>query len=159
MAVCVLEWFPCCQTDLHVKGRSNYITYANDKMHVCMHTHTHHWQLTTKVKKTVWAILLLTNTGWHHHLSWLEIDMSWLNTVKSQWMFWYSPSDELGKKSGWVKLSVDRSTYTVIGKCPTAYQLISIFSDWNIDSIPVGMIDWVWQILITAKLNESAGGL
>lgn len=33
------------------------------------------------------------------------------------------------------------------------------FSDWNIDSIPVGMIDWVWHILITAKLNELAGGL
>lgn len=29
--MCVLKWLPCCQTDLHVKGRSNYITYANDK--------------------------------------------------------------------------------------------------------------------------------
>lgn len=33
------------------------------------------------------------------------------------------------------------------------------FLDWNIDSIPVGMIDWVWHILIMAKLNELAGGL
>lgn len=38
MAVCVLEWLPCCQTDLHVKGRSNYITYANEK---CMYARTH----------------------------------------------------------------------------------------------------------------------
>lgn len=73
--MCVLKWLPCCQTDLHVKGRSNYITYANEK---CTYAHTfdtHNWQLTTKVKKTVWAILLLTNVGWHHHLS--EVDMSW----------------------------------------------------------------------------------
>lgn len=69
VCVCVLKWLPCCQTDLHVKGQSNYITYANDKMHICMHVHTHHWQLTTEVKKTVLAILLLTNMRRHPHLS------------------------------------------------------------------------------------------
>lgn len=37
--------------------------------------------------------------------------------------------------------------------------MIILFSDWNIDSIPVEMIDWVWHILIMAKLNELAGGL
>lgn len=36
--VCVLEGLPCCQTDLHEKGRSNYITYANKE---CTHAHTY----------------------------------------------------------------------------------------------------------------------
>lgn len=36
--MCVLEWLPCCQTDLHVKGRSNYITYANEN---CTYAHTY----------------------------------------------------------------------------------------------------------------------
>ena len=36
--MCVLKWLPCCQTDLHVKGRSNYITYANEK---CTYAHTY----------------------------------------------------------------------------------------------------------------------
>lgn len=27
--LCVLAWLPCFQIDLHVKGRTNYITYAN----------------------------------------------------------------------------------------------------------------------------------
>lgn len=39
--MCVLEWLPCCQTDLHVKGWSNYITYANEKcMYACTSIHT-----------------------------------------------------------------------------------------------------------------------
>lgn len=29
--MCMLDWLPCCQTDLHVKRRSNYITYVNER--------------------------------------------------------------------------------------------------------------------------------
>lgn len=41
MAVCLLEWLPCCQTDLHEKGWSNYITYANESCtQACTYMHT-----------------------------------------------------------------------------------------------------------------------
>lgn len=53
---CVLAWLPCFQIDLHVKGRTNYITYANVPcMFECTHTYTPQ-TLTTKVKTTVWAL-------------------------------------------------------------------------------------------------------
>lgn len=62
-------------------------------------------------------------------------------------------------KSGQVMLTEDLSTSTVIVKCLPQYLKISVFPVWNIDSIPVGMIDWAWHILIMPKLNESAGRL
>lgn len=61
---CLLKWLPCCQTDLHEKGWSNYITYVNEK---CTQPST--YIHIAEVKKTVQAAPLLTNTGWHHHLS------------------------------------------------------------------------------------------
>lgn len=68
--VCVLEGLPCCQTDLHEKGRSNYITYANKE---CTHAHTYiHTTdgLLLRSKRQCERSFL----GWHHHLS--ETDLT-----------------------------------------------------------------------------------
>lgn len=55
-----------CYSDCHVvklicMWKGSLIISLMQMRNACMPAHTHHWQLTTKVKKTVWAILSITH--------------------------------------------------------------------------------------------------
>lgn len=98
IAVCVLEWLPCCQTDLHVKGWSNYITYANEKCtRPCTYIHT----MDSLVLRSKRQLGLLSYWLAQGGITTCQIDMSWHNSQKLNCMLWYTASDKSEKRVDW----------------------------------------------------------